>query len=234
MKRKFSTLFLIALFFSVQFVSAQESPKEECLLKHDFGADLVSRYVWRGTDFGNTPSIQPSLVFTYKKLEFGAWGNYGLNGNTGSLECDLYATYSFDFGLGITLTDYYFPGESLILNPISSEISPLRFGNYFDFKNNHNAELGLSYERKHFSASAYYLFSGDFYAELGYELGKINVFAGGGNGGYTVDQKFNLCNVGISYEKELKLSSEYNLPAFGQFLVNPSSKQVHFVFGLKF
>jgi hypothetical protein len=27
------------------------------------GADIMSRYVWRGRDFGNSPSIQPCIEF---------------------------------------------------------------------------------------------------------------------------------------------------------------------------
>ena len=27
----------------------------------DFGVDLYSRYIWRGTDYGHSPSIQPSI-----------------------------------------------------------------------------------------------------------------------------------------------------------------------------
>ncbi len=26
------------------------------------GTDFVSRYIWRGTDFGSSPSIQPTLA----------------------------------------------------------------------------------------------------------------------------------------------------------------------------
>lgn len=36
------------------------------------GADVVSRYVWRGTDFGNAASVQPYISYTAGVLEIGA------------------------------------------------------------------------------------------------------------------------------------------------------------------
>ena len=73
----------------------------------DVTCDIYSRYVWRGTDFGNSASIQPGLSYTTGPLTIGAWSACQHSG-IGS-ENDLYATYSVgDFSL--TITDYYFPG----------------------------------------------------------------------------------------------------------------------------
>ena len=46
----------------------------------DFGADLVSGYVWRGQDLGNV-SIQPELSVGYKGLSLSAWGSVGFSKN---------------------------------------------------------------------------------------------------------------------------------------------------------
>src|SRR6056297_1889926 len=72
------------------------------------GADLVSRYVWRGSDFGNAAAVQPSIAFTEGNLEIGAWGSWALNGAPGGNENDLYASYSFK-NFSFTVTDYFFP-----------------------------------------------------------------------------------------------------------------------------
>ena len=40
------------------------------------GADMVSRYVWRGADFGESMSVQPALTLGFGGLEVGAWGSY--------------------------------------------------------------------------------------------------------------------------------------------------------------
>jgi len=80
----------------------------------DFSADVMSRYVWRGTQFGgNSPSLQPSMSVTYKGLEFGAWAAYSLTGSNTAQELDLYVTYTLPNELfSFTLTDYYFPTET--------------------------------------------------------------------------------------------------------------------------
>ena len=46
-------------------------------VEFDIGADVVSRYVWRGTDFGNSPAIQPSMSASFRdgQLELGYWKN---------------------------------------------------------------------------------------------------------------------------------------------------------------
>lgn len=79
------------------------------------GADVFSRYVWRGTDFGESMAVQPALTFGFGGLEVGAWGSYSVSASgAGANENDIWATYtveasngaSFSFGF----TDYYFPG----------------------------------------------------------------------------------------------------------------------------
>ena len=68
--------------------------------------DIASRYVWRGTDFGNSASIQPSISYTSGQLTVGAWSAWQHSG-VGN-ENDIYASYAMgDFSL--TVTDYYFP-----------------------------------------------------------------------------------------------------------------------------
>ena len=55
------------------------------------GADIVSRYVWRGLDFGESMSVQPGLTIALGGLEFGAWGSYSISASgAGSNENDLW------------------------------------------------------------------------------------------------------------------------------------------------
>ena len=74
----------------------------------DPGGDFVSRYVWRGTDFGNSPAIQPNLALGYGGFELGVWGSYSTN-NGNFQEVDLYASYTFKEMVTLTVTDYFFP-----------------------------------------------------------------------------------------------------------------------------
>ena len=65
--------------------------------------DVASRYVWRGTDFGNSPSIQPTLSYTSGALTLGAWSAWQFSGQAN--KNDLYASYALG-NYSFTLTDY--------------------------------------------------------------------------------------------------------------------------------
>ena len=75
------------------------------------GADLVSRYVWRGTDWGDAASIQPGISYSTGSLEIGAWSSWAIapvSTPTAGNENDLYVSFSAG-PIGITVSDYYFP-----------------------------------------------------------------------------------------------------------------------------
>ena len=42
----------------------------------DIGADVMSRYVWRGGAYSNGPSIQPYMSYATGGFEVGFWGAY--------------------------------------------------------------------------------------------------------------------------------------------------------------
>ncbi len=108
MKRNVLLLFLLFFVFSAYRSYAQPS--------FDFGADLMSRYVWRGLDLGGQgPSIQPFAEFNVASENgnhsffIGAWGAYTFS-PTANQEVDLYLGYTFKEMLTLTFTDYFFPG----------------------------------------------------------------------------------------------------------------------------
>jgi hypothetical protein len=81
-----------------------------------FGADLMSRYIWRGLDLGGkSPAIQPNLKYAYISknekhcVSLGGWGSYTLNG-TANDELDLTLGYTWNKMVGVMVTDYFFPG----------------------------------------------------------------------------------------------------------------------------
>lgn len=184
------------------------------------GADLVSRYVWRGTDFGNSVSIQPALSYTIGGLEIGAWASYAL-ADSGSNENDFYLTYSIG-DLGITLTDYYYPEKMDAFN-------------YSDEDGIHMLEASVSYSMGSFSMLAGYFFSGDpdnsMYLEAGYEIYTkddtgASLIVGAGDGTYVEnDDKLNVVHIGISASSG-SLSVSY--------IVNPQAETNYLVFGYSF
>lgn len=77
------------------------------------GADLMSRYIWRGLNLGGPgPSIQPSLKLNVgnadHQFSIGAWGAYTFSA-TANQEVDLIASYTFKGFLTLMVTDYFFP-----------------------------------------------------------------------------------------------------------------------------
>ncbi len=234
----------ILLFLGLGLVLSTSYAQEETKGCFNISADLVSRYVWRGVEFGNSPAIQPSLSYSLRDLTLGAWGNYSFNTNTRGTELDLFASYAFDFGLSVTITDYYFPIElteiigetNLETGEFFGTMTDERIGDYFDYKNDHYFELGLAQSIGNFSLSINYFFTNsmndDLYFEAGYEFKRCSVFAGGGNKSYTDDGDFNLVNLGVNTTKKVKITDNYSLPVFGSVILNPNINQFHFVVGI--
>lgn len=113
-------LIVLGLFMAFLPVNAQDGASttqpetENSLISIDFGADIMSRYVWRGTAFSTAPSIQPGMELGIGNLAFGAWGAYSFDGINNGAETDLYLTYSFlNDMVSVTVTDYFFPVETM-------------------------------------------------------------------------------------------------------------------------
>jgi hypothetical protein len=113
------------------------------------GADLVSRYIWRGADYGNSPGIQPAVAFSVAGFKAGFWGSYGLGqyskqindttvANMGHYaEFDMYLSYTYK-GFTIMAYDYFFPNA---LNPNTGN----KFYNFNKQTTGHTLEVCLSW-----------------------------------------------------------------------------------------
>jgi hypothetical protein len=179
-------------------------------------ADLVSSYVWRGTKFGKGPALQPSVEFTKGVFTVGAWGSYCFSEDEAK-ETDLYLGLTTSSGLGFTLTDYYFPGTKVFS------------------KSSHFLEPAVSFSGGKFSLLATYMIgdgTDDLYFEAGVTAGPVSFSLGAGNGAYTTNGKFNICNAGINTTKEVKITDSFSLPVSGSLILNPSSEQLFIVFGI--
>ncbi len=63
----------------------------------EYGAELVSRYVWRGFDFysGDIPNVQPSITFSKSGFAFNVWGSVPVKDrNLNDDELDFTVSYS--------------------------------------------------------------------------------------------------------------------------------------------
>jgi hypothetical protein len=229
-------LVTVSLLFPAVIINAQEDDKA---FPVSFGADLVSRFVWRGTDFGGSPSIQPYIETDMCGITLGAWGAYTINA-PGAQEADLYISYTIADLVSIGFTDYFYPDD------VAGMV------NYFS-DSTHVIELNTCLTTGDFSFSANINLVNDddhsLYFEARYSFGFIDIFAGAGNGVYTVetsvpgfdpvadpepDDDFMVVNFGASASKDVKISDNYSISLSGTFIINPYTKTPFLVFGISF
>ena len=189
------------------------------------GVDHYSTYVWRGVAYSG-PSIQPYVEFSSGGFSLGAWGSQGIDGvvggdfaSNGFQEMDLYASYSFDFGLSLGVTDYYYPGSL-----------------YFDGES-HAFELNGGYASGDFSVSANFIVNeaasaGSAGSDMYFELGYGPLFIGGGDGWHTTDGDFDIVNIGVTSSKEIKITDSFSLPVTGSVILNPHTEQLYILAGI--
>jgi len=224
-------------------VKAQDDSSS--VLDFDFGAEVVSRYIWRGVESGGDPAVpqlQPYASFSvdggeYGLLELGAWGSYGFSGDFSENDLSLKYTYSTSpVNISLTLNDYYFPYLGI------------NFTNFEDKgEGAHTIEAGLALTGNE-SFPFTFLVSKNIkndvpedkslYVEAGYAFSinevEMNVFAGAAQGmslwhGISTD-KFEVCTVGIGAGKEIRISESYSLPLGINWIMNPHQKKTFLVF----
>ena len=223
-------MLLFAFALSLATVSKLRAQDEESVSPISIGADLVSRYVWRGLDYGASPSIQPYIEAGFGEFAIGAWGAYSTN-LPGVQELDLYVNYTIHDIVTVGITDYFFPNEI--------------FGyDYYEYRNdssNHVIEAYSTFNGLEdlpltvtLGVNIYNDSNNSIYFELGYSFIILDVFLGVGNGIYSTDTKLGLVNMGISASKVIPITDKYGLPITASFITNPNAKQVHLVFGISF
>ena len=209
------TLFSATLLATVATFSAAPAQADVGI-----GADMMSRYIWRGTDFGDAVSIQPAISYTHGPLEIGAWAAYPITSALGANENDLYITYSTG-PMGVTLTDYYFPQSGDAFN-------------YGDEDGIHLLEIGATYEAGPLSLMAGFFFWGDsedsYYGEVSCRLVaddemEVRLTGAFGNGAYTTDHDPNVVIAAVNVSK-----GEYT----ASYILNPEAETSFLVFGRSF
>lgn len=202
------------------------------------GADIYSRYIWRGIslDPSNAISFQPSLSYTSGDFSVGAWGAYSSIGTYA--EDDIWLSYAFG-PVTATVTDYYIPSYL----PAGST-----FFNYNTAKGagSHTVEVGLGYsgdETFPLSLSAYINVIGGFndpdnsvYIQAGYPImSDLDLTVGVSPSKSTVwyvTSKAALLNVGLSTSKTLKVTDSFSIPFNAQYIMNPYTESAYLIFGM--
>ncbi len=225
---------LLLILFLASTIYAQE---------FSVGTDVVSRYIWRGSDLGeNTPSIQPSLSFSAGGFTAGFWGALPTANPKGLNEIDIYASYAIDLttagSLSLGVTDYTNPNSGTKMGNFHNWDDPQGPGAHF-------LEGNLIYTAPEsfpiylsFNIFFYNVENNPIYMEVGYSTSLkdvwIDLFLGGTPGesaGYYGVSKFSAINTGIKVSKEVKISDSFSLPVFGSIILNPASEDLFFVLG---
>lgn len=198
----------------------------------NMGTGLYSRYIWRGHDYGNSPSIQPFVELAYKGYTLGVAGAYQVSGE-GYQEFDMYASKEFGmiklsvwdyFGYSDTLAFDFFNYQTGISNHQIECIAELDFGKFVPIK----------------AIGGYNLLGADanhaLYFELMYysSIGKtgFEVFCGftPSKGAYA--KKAAVVNCGINLSRELQLFNSFNIPCSFSVICNPYEKIAYLVAGI--
>lgn len=191
------------------------------------GADVVTRYVWRGVDFGESMSVQPALEFSAGALTVGSWASYSISASGAyANEHDLYASVALG-PITVGITDYHFPAPG-------NDSLGLDFFNYED-GGSHFLELNVGAggtENFPLSISANIFFHNDddnsVYIQLDYpftvedvDLGVTVAFVPQESAFYGTSA-FGFVNLGLSASRALKITDSFSLPVSVSYIVNPT------------
>lgn len=220
-------LVLFAVFFTAGSSIAQG---------FSLGADVVSRYVWRGTDYGESASVQPALAFSRGGFEVGTWASYAMNPE-GSLadEHDMWASFTAG-ALTLGVTDYYFPNLG---------------AGFFNFdgggEGGHYIEPFLSLEGPASFPLTFY--AGYFahndpdrsvYLNASYPVALEGVDLSIGIGASAVESSlygtagFGIIEMNLAASKSIPVTDGFSLPLSVAYILNPYAEKSFLVVGLSF
>lgn len=227
---KVTLLALVAMFSTA--VSAQDK------VEGSVGADVVSRYVWRGQAIGDA-AIQPTAGLSYKGLSLSAWGSYGFLNTTDAKEFDLTLSYEAG-GFNIGVTDYWF----------STYGADNKYFEYRAHDTKHVWEANIGYDFGAFDFQWYTNIGGDdgvnksgkraysSYMQLSapFKLASCDWKATVGavpyaTSFYSEANGFAVTNVSLRATKAVKLCKKFELPLFMEGICNPSTKKGYLVVG---
>ena len=228
-KNSIFMIFVVIISFTTTEIKAQ-----------DFGADVVSSYVWRGTQFGTGPAVQPwfTLPELTSGLELGVWGSFPLSDDGGehasgqTYELDLYASY--DFGpFALTVTNYTFNNPNGVYGATEGSYPNSDYELFDgDMEVTASTSLGaIGLTVGYFTdLEALYVEAGTTVAGMDLAIG----YGSDGDGAFYAGGDSGLVNVSLGGSKDIKITDDYSLPLFGSFIYNPDAESAFLVFGMSF
>jgi hypothetical protein len=184
------------------------------------GADVVSKYIWRGTDLGG-PSVQPSLSVAYKGLSLTAWGSIGFDSEDDK-EVDL--TLAYETGnFSLSVTDYWYP----------------------EYSGAHTFEAQIGYDFGLLAANWYTNFAGDDeeyasyisliapFSLIGLDW-EAEVGATPWGTDYYGTDKFAICDLSLGASKEFNIGKSFSTTLFAKATYNPTIEKFYATIGISF
>ncbi len=217
------------------------------------GADIASRYVWRGTDFGESLSVQPALTFSVGGFEAGAWASYAVSpGGADANENDLWFAYTREVSsagtISVGMTDYYFPApdapdgffdaDAHTFEPYFAYSGPERFpvelfGGFAFSPHVHESDFDGGGHRDSDEGREVSL-----YVEAGFPFAvgstEIGVHAGGvaGESDFYGTSGSALVNLGITATRTLRVTDSFSPPVSVAYILNPDDERAFLVFAV--
>lgn len=235
MKKKFilSTLILFTL-----ISNAQETEKSSSF---STSVELTSKYLWRGQEYGEAPTVFPTLSYSTSGLCIYATGAYTFDNSW--READLGISYTYkDLSFGVV--DYYYP------TPTGERDKLFEFDKD---KTGHLLEGFLSYAPAFIPVTAMlstFFYGADknldgkqawsTYAELGYhyDINDTNMFsvALGASMSKSLynnfETGFSIVNIALKYQTEIPTGKKYRIPVSAQYVVNPQKEKSYISFSI--
>jgi hypothetical protein len=206
------------------------------------GADFASRYVWRGFDFGESFSVQPSVSYSNSGFTVGSWASYSISADgSGANEHDLYVSYSRG-PIEVGLTDYFFPAA-----PGADGVP--ESARFFNFDDNgegaHTLEPYLALSgpsgfpvELYAAILAYNDPDKSVYLEASYpftieDQAEVNITAGfvPMESAFYLTENASFVNLGLSVSKVLEVTETFSLPLYVGYTLNPDTERTFLVFG---
>lgn len=218
-------LFVVFILLLSQVVSAQN---DSLSVQLKVNVDVVSRYIWRGCDYFNSPAIQPDMEAVYKnKIGIGAWGSISV-AQQPVQESDIFVFANIGH-FSFYIYDYFY----------MNQYADNHYFNYNSKQTGHTLSTDVSYtisDKIPLTLLASYNFWGNdtlhsSYVELSYSFKKqpIKLFCGAtfdkgwyGNGTGVV-------NTGIQFSRSLKITDHFDLPIDLQCIINPQKENIFLV-----
>jgi hypothetical protein len=215
------TLLALALLPLYVFAQAPDSAKTVNL---NLEVSLASRNIWRGLDYGSSPSIQGTFSLMHENFEIGTYGTTTLNGSKQGFGTwvELFATYKYR-QLSLTIDDYFFFNAADSMN------------NYLEWdrtNTQHFIESRLKFDSDKFDFMAGYAFyknkadhTTGIYMEAEYSPFKnLSFIAGGVTGANWLSfyDAGGVTTLGVAGKKPIQLSEKFSMLLKTSLIFNPS------------